>query len=483
MRYDVAIIGGGAAGLMCAIEAGKRGRRVVVLEHNAQIGRKILISGGGRCNFTNLHTRPEHFLSANPHFAKSALARYTPRDFHRRWWSGTAFRITRRRSGNSSATARRATSSDAAGGVRRGGSARSRPGARCAACRAGVRPRDDAGDVRGGVAGDRDGRALDSRRSARRRSATRSRGSSGSSVVPCRPALVPLTFAREDRERFGGSGGRLGGRGGHGAGRRRFREKLLFTHRGLSGPAVLQASSYWRGGEAVAIDLAPGIDVAAELRAARASGSKGEPRTIAARFLRSVWRTCGSTGSGSQAGGGALGSRDRGDGGEPARLAVASGGDGGIREGRGHGGRGGYGGVVVEDDGGAEAGGAVFHGRGGGCHGAFGRVQFSMGLGVGSGGGSGGVKARYRNLVRCRDGSFGSGELLAYGVEDYARSSPDYVHDRRFDVRAKVPSGRRVTQSDLVGMLRSAVTLTIIFRSTGGKRGSHRVVTGNRNGS
>src|SRR3954468_20757386 len=81
MRYDVAIIGGGAAGLMCAIEAGKRGRRVVLLEHNAQIGRKILISGGGRCNFTNLHTSAENFLSANAHFAKSALARYTPRDF------------------------------------------------------------------------------------------------------------------------------------------------------------------------------------------------------------------------------------------------------------------------------------------------------------------------------------------------------------------------------------------------------------------
>src|SRR5690242_20397910 len=81
MRYDVAIVGGGAAGLMCAIEAGKRGRRTIVIEHNTQIGRKILISGGGRCNFTNLHTTPANFLSNNPHFAKSALARYTPRDF------------------------------------------------------------------------------------------------------------------------------------------------------------------------------------------------------------------------------------------------------------------------------------------------------------------------------------------------------------------------------------------------------------------
>src|SRR5579872_685971 len=80
---DVIVIGAGAAGLMCAIEAGKRGRRVVVAEHNAQIGRKILISGGGRCNFTNLDTRPENFLSGNPHFAKAALARYSPQDFLR----------------------------------------------------------------------------------------------------------------------------------------------------------------------------------------------------------------------------------------------------------------------------------------------------------------------------------------------------------------------------------------------------------------
>src|SRR5277367_997681 len=79
--FDVVILGGGAAGLMCAIEAGKRGRRVAVLEHSDRCGKKILISGGGRCNFTNLHCRPENFISANPHFAKSALARYTPADF------------------------------------------------------------------------------------------------------------------------------------------------------------------------------------------------------------------------------------------------------------------------------------------------------------------------------------------------------------------------------------------------------------------
>src|SRR5436190_2096033 len=81
MRYDAIIIGGGAAGLFCAIEAGKRGRRVLVIEHNAEVGRKIIISGGGRCNFTNTNTQPENFISQNPHFAKSALAGYTPQDF------------------------------------------------------------------------------------------------------------------------------------------------------------------------------------------------------------------------------------------------------------------------------------------------------------------------------------------------------------------------------------------------------------------
>src|SRR6478672_650431 len=81
VNYDVIIIGGGAAGMFCAIEAGKRGRRVLVIEHNAEVGRKIIISGGGRCNFTNINIQPENFISSNPHFAKSALARYTPQDF------------------------------------------------------------------------------------------------------------------------------------------------------------------------------------------------------------------------------------------------------------------------------------------------------------------------------------------------------------------------------------------------------------------
>ena len=83
MTYDAIILGGGAAGLFCALEAGKRGRKTLLIEHNAEVGRKIIISGGGRCNFTNIHTSPDNFISRNPHFCKSALARYTPEDFIR----------------------------------------------------------------------------------------------------------------------------------------------------------------------------------------------------------------------------------------------------------------------------------------------------------------------------------------------------------------------------------------------------------------
>ncbi len=108
--FDALILGGGAAGLMCAIEAGKRGRRVAVLEHADRLGKKILISGGGRCNFTNLHCQPENFLSSNPHFAKSALARYTPR-ISSRWSKSTTSPITRKLWASFSATAPPATSS------------------------------------------------------------------------------------------------------------------------------------------------------------------------------------------------------------------------------------------------------------------------------------------------------------------------------------------------------------------------------------
>jgi predicted Rossmann fold flavoprotein len=278
------VIGAGAAGLMCAIEAAKRGQRVAVLEHNAQIGRKILISGGGRCNFTNLHTGPEHFLSANPHFAKSALARYTPRDF---------VALVERHGVR--------YHEKAAGQLFCDGSAREIVElleTECAA--AGVRI-ETGRAVRSvvrqdgfAVADDRDCWRAESLVIATGGLSVPKIGATpfgyslaaqfGLHLVERRPALVPLTFGREDLERFAGLAGvstevvaRAGGRP--------FQEKLLFTHRGLSGPAVLQASSYWKPGGAVEIDLLPGVDLEAAMAERRSAGDRSQVRTLVGQWL------------------------------------------------------------------------------------------------------------------------------------------------------------------------------------------------------
>jgi predicted Rossmann fold flavoprotein len=283
---DVAIIGGGAAGLMCAIEAGKRGRRVAVLEHNQRIGRKILISGGGRCNFTNLHTGPEHFLSRNRHFAKSALARYQPRDFVElverhgiRYHEKAAGQLFC--DGSAREIVDLLEAECAAAGVRLE--------AGCAVARVdcdsggGYRVETAAGSWRavsvviasGGLSIPKMGATAFGYDVARQ---------FGLNVVDCRPALVPLTFAREDREAYVDLAG-VAADVTAAVGGERFRERMLFTHRGLSGPAVLQASSYWRPGEVLEIDLLPGIDVAAGLREARVSGDRSTVRTVLGRWL------------------------------------------------------------------------------------------------------------------------------------------------------------------------------------------------------
>ncbi|MCU1232511.1 MAG: hypothetical protein JWP63_478 [Candidatus Solibacter sp.] len=274
---DVVIIGGGAAGLMCAIEAGRRGRRVVVLEQNRQVGRKILISGGGRCNFTNLHTTPANFISANPHFAKSALARYTPRDFiglverHGiRYHEKTLGQLF---CDDSAAQIVGMLETEcAAAGVE------IVTDCRVLAIGAGFTIETSAGTIRtqslviasGGLSIPKIGATPFGYQIARQ---------FGLRLVDCRPALVPVTFTREDRDRFadlaGVSADVAARTNGH-----KFREKLLFTHRGLSGPAILQASSYWRPGGPVEIDLLPDVDLPAALRASRA-----EIRTVIGRFL------------------------------------------------------------------------------------------------------------------------------------------------------------------------------------------------------
>ena len=252
MDYDAIILGGGAAGLMCAARAGQRGKRVVVLERADAPGKKILISGGGRCNFTNLGTAPDRYLSANPHFAKSALARYTARDFLDLVESyGIAWH------------------EKTLGQLFCDGSARQIVDMLLAECAKGgveVRCGVDVGQVEhadglfrvgefaapalviatGGPSIPKMGATGFAYDLARR---------FGLKVVEPRPALVPLTLGGEEvlfREISGVSAPVLAS-----AGKARFAEAALLTHRGLSGPAILQVSSYWRPGEPVAIDFLP----------------------------------------------------------------------------------------------------------------------------------------------------------------------------------------------------------------------------------
>ncbi|MBZ2176228.1 MAG: NAD(P)/FAD-dependent oxidoreductase [Acidobacteria bacterium] len=252
---DVIVLGGGAAGLFCAAQMGRRGRRVVVLEHNRQTGRKILISGGGRCNFTNREVRPENFLSENPHFAKSALARYRPADFlallaqHRIAWhektlgqlfcDGSAAQIVAMLEAECAAAGVRIVTGYRVSEVRHDGEyvvGEHRAPVLVVATGGLSIPKIGA-----------TGLAFDLARQF------------GLRVVEPRPALVPLLWP--GWEGLSGVAAECEAR----TGKRAFREKMLFTHRGLSGPAILQISSYWRPGEAVELNLAPGREVAAEL--------------------------------------------------------------------------------------------------------------------------------------------------------------------------------------------------------------------------
>jgi predicted Rossmann fold flavoprotein len=263
--FDVIVLGGGAAGLMCAIEAGKRGRRVAVLERAARIGKKILISGGGRCNFTNIHCRPENFISSNPHFAKSALAAYTPADFIA---LVEKYRI--------------AYHEKTLGQLFCDGSAQQIVSMLESECReAGVRiltnivvkgiELQDAFLVR---AADDEFRAKSLVVATGGLSIPKMGATSfgydlarqfGLKIVEPRPALVPLLFDAQDRQNYSDLTG-VSTEVVASIGKQRFREKMLFTHRGLSGPAILQISSYWNNGGSLTIDLAPARHLTAPVR-------------------------------------------------------------------------------------------------------------------------------------------------------------------------------------------------------------------------
>ena len=265
---DVVVLGAGAAGMMCALEAGRRGRRVVLLEHAERAGKKILISGGGRCNFTNIHCRAESFLSENPHFAKSALARYTPADiiamierhgirYHEKtlgqlFCDRSAMDVVAMLERECAEAGVRLMTSTRVLSVVRDGQFRVETSAGGFRAQAVVVATGGLSIPKMGATGFGYGVAEQF----------------GLRVVECRPALVPLVFDAPDRERWcdlTGVSAEVVATAGTKKQRASFREKMLVTHRGLSGPAVLQASSYWRAGESVTMDLAPGVEVLAPL--------------------------------------------------------------------------------------------------------------------------------------------------------------------------------------------------------------------------
>ncbi|MEM9501369.1 MAG: NAD(P)/FAD-dependent oxidoreductase [Pseudomonadota bacterium] len=262
-NYDVIVLGAGAAGLMCAARAGQRGLRVAVLEKAEKPGKKILISGGGRCNFTNIHAGPDNFLSANPHFAKSALARYTPQDFinlvnrHGIAWHEKTL-----------------------GQLFCDGSARQIVQMLLDEC-----PKETVDVICGAEIGEvvHDGGQFGLLARGQSYSAPAlviatggpsipKMGATGFAyslarklglkVVEPRPALVPLTLGGEDTlfRELSGVSAPVRARAGEGKTQKEFAEAALFTHKGLSGPAILQISSYWRHGEDIGITFIPEAD-------------------------------------------------------------------------------------------------------------------------------------------------------------------------------------------------------------------------------
>ena len=269
-HWDVIVIGGGAAGLFCAIEAGKRGRKVLVIEHSERIGKKIAISGGGRCNFTNLHTSADSFLSANPHFAKSALARYTPRDFislvqrHRinyhekklgqLFCDDSSQRIIDMLLNECAEVDVKIVCGCSVGGVTKDTNFTVRTMNETFTSESLV-------IATGGLSIKPLGATDFGYRIAKQ---------FGIEIEQPRPGLVPFTLDPEMLRRLAKLSGisldalvRFG--------KTSFRENILITHRGLSGPAILQISSYWKPGSSISIDLLPDLGDAAFLEDQKSS--------------------------------------------------------------------------------------------------------------------------------------------------------------------------------------------------------------------
>ena len=279
---DVIIIGAGAAGLFCAIEAGKRGRRVLVLEHSERVGKKIAISGGGRCNFTNIHTSPANFLSANPHFCKSALARYTPADFIAlvekhgiKYHEKKLGQLFCDQSSQEIIDMLLSECVEAGVEISCGAQVRrvSREPGFTVATNHGSYNASSLVNATGGLSIAQLG-ATDFGYSVARQF--------GLKIEPPRPALVPFTLSSAIQRQLSSLSGisldaLVGFEGTE------FRENILITHRGLSGPAILQISLYWEPGTPIVINLLPDADILEVL------GDKQNSEIELANLLAQFW--------------------------------------------------------------------------------------------------------------------------------------------------------------------------------------------------
>jgi predicted Rossmann fold flavoprotein len=283
--YDVIVLGAGAAGMMAAIEAGKRGRRVLVIDHARMPGEKIRISGGGRCNFTNVNTRPDRFISGNPRFAISALSRYTPQAivalvksydiaFHEKtlgqlFCDGSSVQVVNLLTselGKARVKLELGTEIESVEKTETGFTVRLASG--------------DLGAsslivATGGKSIPKMGATGFGYRLAEQ---------FGLAVTETRPALVPLTFEPRILEKLAPLSG-IAADTVVSANGRSFREAMLFTHRGLSGPSILQISSYWREGDAIAVNLLPDIDVLEGLKTARRNTPRSALQTVLSEVL------------------------------------------------------------------------------------------------------------------------------------------------------------------------------------------------------
>ncbi|KQU77624.1 hypothetical protein ASD99_19020 [Mesorhizobium sp. Root695] len=283
--FDVVIIGAGAAGMMCAVETAKRGRSVLILDHAAMPGEKIRISGGGRCNFTNIHASPKNFLSGNPHFCISALSRYTQRDF---------IALVERH--------RIAYHEKTLGQLFCDGSARqiidmlvSEMQGRGVELALSTSVEDVRKTVEGFVLTLSTGTVFCQSvvvacggKSIPKMGATgfgyELAERFGLAIVETRPALVPLTFDANTLERLAPLAGNAVN-AEVACGKTRFSEAMLFTHRGVSGPSILQISSYWREGDEIRIAMLPGVDVADLIRIAKRGNGRQAVQTVLANHL------------------------------------------------------------------------------------------------------------------------------------------------------------------------------------------------------